>query len=276
MAGTGGPESALNLLEYEPSALRGKTFRRTLLPDPSGRVEFWDKPKHGHLYVIGADFAYGIAGRDYDAAVILDKTEHARTGIAPQVGELHGHWGESFHAILYATIRHWNGAFLLGERQVGLFTLRTLFDRYQVRWLYYEKDLEAAASVEGSAMKLGYNATGNDLAMAKLREAVRTKVLDLKSITLVEQMARVQWRGSTTEARTMEREPDERLKMKLSGGGSPDLVKACAYANLALECVHLFEQPLPKLAPNSLGAIAGLDELLPEIYGNKAASPHWR
>lgn len=238
-------------------------------------MEFWDDPIPGHQYVIGADFAYGIQGRDYDAAVVLDATEFMRTGVAPQVCEMHGHWGEAFHTLLYACIRYWNGAFLLGERQVGLMCLRTLYDRYQWRWMYYEKKLENAAAVEDSAMRLGYHKSGNDYMVARLREAVRIKRLDLRSTTLVEQLAKVQWRGSTAEARTMEREPDERLKMKLSGGGSPDLAWACGYANLALECVHEFEQERPKLPPGSLGMIAGLPELLPEVYGSSNKSPHW-
>ena len=79
------------------------------------------------------------------------------------------------------------------------------------------KKLENAAAVEDSAMRLGYLKSGNDYMVARLREAVRIKRLDLRSTTLVEQLAKVQWRGSTAEARTMEREPDERLKMKLSG-----------------------------------------------------------
>lgn len=265
----------MNIIDCDPSQLMGKKFRFIDLPDPSGRVEFYAKPEPGHLYVVGADFAYGIEGRDYDAAVILDKTVHQKTGVAPQVGELHGRWGERFHTILYASMIYWLEGFLLGERQVGLFTLRTLFDRYQLRYMYYEKDLTSAAGAETASMKLGHHKSANDLVMAKLRAAIRNRTLDLRSTTTIEQMAKLQWRGPSSEERTLEREPDERLKIKLSGGGSPDLVMATAYANMALECVHQFVKPSPRFQPGSFGDMMGLAESMPDLYGTQEGGVKW-
>lgn len=257
------------LHECDPPQLVGQKFIFTPLTRGKDRIQFWESPVPGHIYVVGADFAYGIQGRDFDAAVILDATALAKTGQAVQVGELHGHWGETFDTALYAAIRYWADAFLLGERQVGLFTLKRLWSKYSLRYMYYHRDLNTGQDMASDVPALGWHRSGNDLAMREFRLAAKQGHMLLRSQQTIEQMGKLQW-VSKAEEGGADREPDERLKMKLQGGGSPDLVMAAMYANFALSQVHQFEKPEPVFMPGSYGDVFGLEKTLPELFKPKS------
>lgn len=230
-------------------------FRFTPIQHPKGTMRVWEQPKDDHTYVCGADFAYGIEGRDWDAAIVLDITERP----ARQVAELYGHWGEQFDRPLYAMLRWYNDAFLMGERQVGLPTLRRLYREYEFRNLYYQRDESAKSSPVTD--KLGWPRVGNDLTTREFRRAVVDKGIVLRSKRLVEQMRRVVWFSPREMQQRSERGRDETLQIRLQGGGSPDLAIAAMYAHYAaaFEQQH-FPRSRQPYAQDTLGAILGHNE----------------
>lgn len=218
---------------------------------PGGRVEVWEEPQRGEEFCVGADFAYGIPGRDYDAAVVF------RRGPLPirQVAEVHGHWGEVFDKILYALCRYYNDAYLLGERQVGLASLSRLYHEYGYMHMFGDRD---ESSKNRRRLKtLGYHQGTGDVTLPKFRRAVRDRHVILRSRTLIEQMGKLQFRarGSMDSMEAV----DADMKIKLAGGGSPDLVRAASYGWHALAEVPWAEKVVPKYAPNTLGAMLGHD-----------------
>jgi len=56
-------DSPDNVLHIKPEA------------NPNGYVRMWEYPKGGHDYVIGADVAEGLEGRDYSSAHVLDRED---------------------------------------------------------------------------------------------------------------------------------------------------------------------------------------------------------
>jgi hypothetical protein len=247
----------MNLLDITPERLKGRLFGFTTLTDPSGRVTVWEEPKDDHTYVIGADFAYGIEGRDYDAACILDIT----TRPFVQVAELHGHWGERFDRVLYAALRLYGDAFLLGERQVGLPTLRRLYREYEHRTMYYQRDEENKSSAVTD--RLGWPRVANDITTREFRRAVLDRQVIIRSKITIEQMRRTVWYSPREKTAGADRSRDEALQIKLNGGGSPDLVIAAMYAYYAgaFEAVHFPKPPKP-FAEGTYGALLGWNERL--------------
>src|SRR5690606_33069958 len=93
-------------------------------PGERGRVTIFEQPDLTRTrYIIGHDSAYGLEGKDFDYAVVLDRN----TG--RQVAEAQGRWGDvQWAMVLYALYHYYGQAFLVGERQVGLITMRRLYD----------------------------------------------------------------------------------------------------------------------------------------------------
>lgn len=252
----------MSIATLSPEKLKGRAFRHAPTPDPEGRVEVWKPPIRGREYVMGFDAGYGLSGRDFDTISVMDITSKADTGIPEQVAEAEGHWGPALHTVAFALHRWYNNAFVLGEAQVGLFTLRWLWDHYGVRHMYRRKDHAQQIPHSGDNERLGWHKGANDLALATFREAVAMGKVVLRSSRTVEQMKRMQWRPRTSESSTGEREGDERLTVKLRGGGSPDLVMASMYGYFASTQVAYFPRPKPMFPVGSLGDLAGLESLL--------------
>ena len=250
---------ALDLMTAEPKLLRQQ---RHWLFQPGlatiggrGRLEVWEAYNPEHDYAVGADFALGLEGRDYDSAVVLDYS------VSPvrQVAVLHGHWGETFDRPLYALLRYYGGprntwAFLCGERQYGLPCLQRLYTEYQVGWMYYDRDEDVRT--RRMTAKLGYWRSVGDIAVPRLARAIADKKIILRDRETIRQVGKLQWVPKNKAADPAEVD-DKGLKMKLSGGGSPDLAMALAYAWLAAEEVPKFEKPKLALPAHSLGAILG-------------------
>lgn len=255
----------VDLFKLSPEDLRDQPFIFLELEGGDGdgnRIEVYEEPLDWRTYVLGFDSAYGIPGRDWDAAIILDQTAQAETGRARQVGELHGHWGPEFDIVLYAALLFWNEAFCIGERQVGLFHLDRLWNKYGYRWMYYQRDPTKPGRPKTQKLgedaireKVGHHSGAGDSMMRNLRLAVRDDSIDLRSRALMQQMGKLQYRAPEREQKTGEREPDTELKMKLIGGGSPDLVKACAFTwHACREIIH-YDKPTPAYPEDSLGEL---------------------
>lgn len=254
----------MTLLTSHPPDLIDRNFQLSAVTDQSGRVEVWGRPEWG--CGIGMDAGYGIPGRDYDALVVLDPEPVG--GKWRQVGELHGHWGPRLPKVMYAAARYWNEAFIVGERQVGHFALDSLWNEYGYRNLYRERN--PTRPNHPMALNLGHPRAQDDLMMRRLREAVIENRLELRSEALIDQLSRCTF-YSPKEKGHEDKVADEGLKIKLTGGGSPDLVMALAYALAAVAEMPRQEIRRKPYAPDTLGAILGhnalegLDE--PEMEG---------
>jgi len=238
------------LADCTTEQLLGKEFKFIEAPELNLRITVWENPVKDHIYALGFDAAYGILGRDCDAAVVLDKTTHP----IRQVCEIQGWLGERFTPVVYACARYFNDAFIVGERQVGLATLRRLYDvpprGFGYRYLYYDRDETKRARSVGD--KLGHHRTHDDVTMRNLRLAVQRNEVEIRSEQLLDQMSRLQFRDTLRDQD--ERAEDEKLRVKLAGGGSPDLVMGLCYAWHGIREVGKFDVPdKPKYPPGSFG-----------------------
>lgn len=239
------------LLDLRPDELlQAVGFR--LGPDaiPGVRVSIFEEPKPGKQYCIGGDFALGIQGRDKDAFCVLDNTQARKV----QVAEVEATLGEVADKMLFGLAMFYNGAFILGERQFGLPSLRRLLKDFGYGWLFYERD--ETKRTRPVSDKLGYWKAGNwtsDPALRALRVAIRQGDIEIRSRPLLDQLAKLQFKARTSI--DPEHAHDADMQVKLSGGGSPDLVMALAYAYHACHEVDFFPQVAPRYAHGTAGDI---------------------
>jgi hypothetical protein len=257
----------MSLLELSPSQLCAvKRFTIEDLPmGPNQRFAVFKRPHPRHNYVLGADFAHGMSDGDFDVAQVFDRN----TTPWEQVAVLHGRWGETrFHKLLYALLRLYNDAFLIGERQVGLATLRHLYDDYYYSYMYFEKD-------EGKGQKpltdrLGHATTANDITLTNLRRVIRDnpknpQLLIYDGPTLLE-VEKMQWQARGTKAQQMMLAgrlvvPDQQLKASAPPKLHDDLVIGAALGLKGLECVGAFEEEKQKYAIGTYGHLDDPDAL---------------
>lgn len=244
----------ISVLELDPRRLRGRTFRLEELAENGGRIAWREEPRPGAVYSLGADMAYGLEGRDYDAAVVL------RVGKpCVQVAEAHGHWGPRFDRVLYALARHFNDAFVVGERQVGLFALSSLFHEFGYTNLYGDRD---ETKTSRKALKsLGYHrpSADTDVTMPKLRRAIIEGSCLILSDETLAQMSAYQFRPRSGVS--LEEATDSDLKCKLVTGGSPDLIMAAAYAFHGCEEVQWVEEEPKGYGRGTMGDIMDHDAI---------------
>lgn len=232
---------------------------------PGLRISIYEEPHPAKLYAIGADFGLGMDHSDKDTACVMHDDGTRRF----QVAEVEGTLGEYADKVLYGLAMFYGGAFILGERQVGLPSLRRLLRDFGYGWLFYERD-ESKRNRPVSD-KLGYFKKGNwtnDPALRALRLAIRQGDIAVRSKQLIDQLSKLQFKARTS----IEPEDalDEDMKVKLAGGGSPDLVMACAYANHACDEVDHFPVIAPTYPEGSLGDILGHDE----VFEDEPAQPY--
>lgn len=243
--------------ELTPQELRNGRFIVGPVPDPRGSVRIYVPPAIGQTCVIGADFAYGLEGRDLDTAVVFDKSVTPVRHLATVAGR----WGERFDRVLYALAMYYGGAFILGERQVGLPTLRRLLSEYLYTYLYYGRNEHERHRAVSD--KLGHPRTYDDITLRNLRRAAIDGLFELRDDSIIDQMGRLKYH-SKTELTTEGKVEDYRLKITLAGGGSPDLVMATCYAWHACGEVEHFEQAKPLFETDSMGAALGYEDLYRE------------
>lgn len=239
------------LLRATPKDLIAKTFAFEDLPTEGGRVEMWEKPDTKAQYVLGADFALGIPGKDWDTICILKRT---RQPPYPQVFEAQGHWGPDFDRLLYAAATFYCGAFVVGEaNNTGTFILSRLYHEYGYYFLFGDRD--ETKKGRKTLRRLGcWKGTGA-IVLPKFRRAVKGGEVLIRSKPLLDQMRKLQFKAKSSVEPAAALDTD--LQVKLAGGGSPDLVMAAAYAHHGIEEVGYFEEPTPKFAPGTLGDILG-------------------
>lgn len=231
-----------------------------ITPDSMGedaRISLYALPVSGHQYVIGSDFAYGIAGRDYDAGVVLDKS----TWPIEQVAELEGRWGnDRYDRLLYCMARIYNNAFIVGERQVGLSVLRSLVNNFEYGYLYYNRD--EASRGRRRQDSLGHAKVAGDPLIPRLRAAIREDHLILRSERNAGQVRAYQFRPKGKQKEKTEDMRDSDLTMGAPSGEFDDLVNADAYAWKGIEEIHLFDDEKPIFEEGTAGAALGMAKAL--------------
>lgn len=231
--------SLQSVLSMTPAQLReAAEFIVVPVKEQHLRIDIYEAPIKGHRYALGFDAAYGILGRDDDAVSVMDK----ETSPVRQVAEIQGKLGERLDRVVYACAKYYNDAFVVGERQVGLATLRRLITEYEYTYLYYERD--EVKRGRPPMDKLGHPRVHDDVHLRELRRASIDHEFELRSEALIDQMTRTEFRDRNKPAMDdSERKEDEKLVVKLAGGGSPDLVMALCYTWLGIREMGKFPAP---------------------------------
>lgn len=213
--------------------------------DGRGTVTLFERPDPEHSYVIGFDTAYGLVNGDLDYAVVLDRN----TG--KQVAEARGHWGDETWAKVLAGLHlMFNQAFIVGERQVGLITLRRLYDEMGVGFMYYDRD-ESQRSKRRSDL-LGHHKRAGDVVIRYLRVAIATGERTVRSRELHRQLTKFQFKSQRVSVDVADA-GDEDLGMSAPEGDHDDGVMALMYAHLGLREVARFPEPKPRYAFGTYG-----------------------
>jgi hypothetical protein len=213
-------------------------------------------------YVIGFDSALGLSDGDFDYAVVLSRN----TG--RQVAEAQGRWGDvQWAEVLEALYWYYGEAFVLGERQVGLPTMRRLYDEKGVTYQYFDRDDSTPGRRHSD--KLGHHRRKGDLVIPRLRRTLggrdhRGQLLPcevtIRSRELFRQVGKYQFRPRSS-TKEMHEVHDEELSMGAPAGDHDDGVMGLVYANLALGEVARFPEPVkPKYGPGAAGTLLDHDE----------------
>lgn len=205
-----------------------------------GRITIYEPPDPEATYVMGADFAYGLIDNDYDACVVLKKT---RDGVIEQVAEAHGHWGDIFFAKVLQELGLWYyGAFLVGERQVGLPCMRRLYDEMGYGFIFKQRREQSRSRRISDA--LGHHRSAGDTIIPNLRLAIQRGDIILRSEDLLHELKLYQFRPRRTTDDRIEGLASVDLTTGAPQGSHDDLVMALAYGWHG--CREIGEAKLPE------------------------------
>ncbi len=231
-----------------------------------GRITLFRQPTAAGRYVLGFDSAWGLEGKDFDYASVWDR----ETG--EQVAEAQGHWGDDQWVDNLEALHHYyNGAFIVGERQCGLWAMRALYDKRGIGYQFYNRD--EAKRARRRSDTLGHFRSTGDLTISYARVAVAGEVVNgvrmpstitIRSRELHRQMCAYQFR-SQNSARTY----DEILNSQQLTTGAPDGdhddgVMSLVYGVLGLREAEHYEPeqitPEPGTAGEDMAQVFALEE----------------
>ena len=244
----------IELEGLDPSALRNITdFGVENPPEPMRRVTMFRDPIEGHRHAAGVDWALGLPGRDKDTLCMLDVDSDP----PEQVMQISGHWGETFDRVVYGACKIFPSTFLVGEaNSIGLGRLQRIYKDFGYKWVYFENRGGERKKLRRRSDNLGaYRSQPArlDPIISAFRRIVIDKGIDLRDEPLIDQMGKLQW---TVVSESIEHADatDSDLVMKLSGGGSPDLVMSAALAYWGLLKMDLYKQPSPDVDALEVGS----------------------
>ena len=217
-----------------------------------GRVTIFEEPEVESTYVAGADFAAGLVGRDYDALLIGRKTPE---GQLVQVAEAQGWWGDAqFADIIYALCVWYYNAFLVGERQFGLPTLRRLFDEYRYAAVYKGRSEQSRSRRPSD--NLGHHRSANDTIIPNLRSALCRGDIIIRSEDTLAELRQYQYqpkfKGPSVDVDMLR---SHEMVTSAPPGMHDDMVLACGYMWHAAREVGRFSMPEASYAPGTYGEI---------------------
>lgn len=225
-----------------------------------GRITIFEPPdpELAGNYVMGADFAAGLVGMDYDAACLGVKTAE---GELRQVAEAQGHWGDIFFAeVLFMLGVLYFEAFIVGERQFGLPCLRRLYDEMGYAYMYYNR--EEAQRARRMSDKLGHHRGVGDTIIPIHRLAVKRGDVQLVSPDSIQEHKRYQFRPRNKNDMIDDLERSADLTTSAPSGEHDDLVMAAAYmTHGAREMVH-FARPKRGYRRGTFGDLMQVEDVL--------------
>jgi hypothetical protein len=228
-----------------------------------GRITVYRTPNWGHNYCIGHDSAYGLEGKDKDYAVVLDRN----TGEI--VAEAEGWWGNAvWQRVLAQLHRYYNGAFICGEKQVGLVHMRALIDVYGIGYQYRSRREEDKNRPKRDT--LGHWRTHGDVAMGNLIAELSRPAKDCGVKILSPEIKRqVQMYQFLPKREKMEfsEAADADLQMGAPPGDHDDGVLALVYAWLGVQEVPFFESERPKFRRGTYGHM--MQKEFDALYGQE-------
>lgn len=231
-----------------------------------GYITIWEEPRPDSVYVMGADFAAGLVGRDYDALVIGRKDDE---GALVQVAEARGYWGDvTFAEIIYAAGLYYYQAFLVGERQFGLATLRRLYDEWNYARIYKGR-MEQSRSRRPSDL-LGHHRSAADTIIPNLRGALMAGDIVIRSEETLSELRQYQYMPKHKNVADPDLIKSHQMVTTAPPGLNDDLVLATAYCWHAAREVGRFVMPTKGYAPGTFGAVFQNDKVL---TGKKVRPP---
>ncbi len=228
----------------------------------TGRITIFEPPLEDEdsNYVIGADFAAGLVGKDYDTAMV---GRVLPDGQVLQVAEAVGQWGDVFFAeVLYALGVMYFEAFIIGERQFGLPCLRRLYDEMQYIYLYYQR--AEAKNIRRRSDLLGHHRSAGDTIIPNHRLAIKRHDIILVSTEAIGQHKRYQFKAKTKSEMIDEVTDSAKLTTGAPSGEFDDQVMSAAYMmHGAREKIH-YTKPKRTYRKGSFGDLMGLEDALNE------------
>jgi hypothetical protein len=222
-----------------------------------GTIRVFRPPEAGGQYVMGADFAAGLVGRDFDVCQVLMKREDGRL---EQVAIGRGWWGDvDFASVIFNLGTWYMNAFLCGERQFGLPTMRRLYDEMSYTWILRNRH-ESTRSRRMSDT-LGHHRHAGDTIIPNLATAIKNGDLVVHDQETIEELRQYQWRPKNKSVdRDMAK--SEHLTTGAPDGMHDDCVMALAYSVHASREVGKVSLPKPGYRPGTFGAIFRPDKHL--------------
>lgn len=225
-----------------------------------GRITIFEPPDPEQMdnYVMGADFAAGLEDKDYDAAIVGLKTAD---GQVRQVAEAHGHWGDVFFAeVLYKLGMLYYEAFLCGERQFGLPTMRRMYDEMGYVFMYFQRREEDRTRRHSDL--LGHHRGAGDMIIPNHKLAIKRQDFVLVSDAAIREHKRYQYQSKVKTELIDDVTRSDRLITAAPIGENDDLVMAGAYTmHAAREIIH-YVRPKRDYAPGSFGDVFKVSETL--------------
>jgi len=234
-------------------------FREHVLPE-RGRVTIYEMPDEDAFgsYVIGADFAAGLEGRDYDAAIVGRVTED---GQVRQVAEARGHWGNVFFAeTLWLLGVFYGEAFIVGERQFGLPCLRRLYDEMGYAYLYTRRNPEKRGMRISDS--LGHHRSSGDTVIPNYRLGIVRGDVALCSSDALQEHRRYVFRPRAVRKTIDEVGSSADLITGAPDGENDDLVMAGAYMWHGARNLSRFARPDRGYRPGTFGQVFKVDKVL--------------
>lgn len=243
------------LKEDGRTPIRGKYRFIADGPGDRGRVTIFRHPRADRRYVVSHDSAWGLEDKDFDYATVWDRL----TG--EQVAEAQGRWGDdTWVDVLEALHYYYYGAFLCGEKQVGLFAMRALYDKRGITYQYYNRD--EAKRARRRSDTLGYFRHAGDLVIKFARVALSGELVNgvkqppsitIRSRELHRQCRLYQFRA-TSSARTYEEIlQSSQLTTGAPSGDHDDGVMSMVYGVLGMREVGSFHDDEPAYEPGTVG-----------------------
>lgn len=241
-------------------------------PVEGGRITIYEPPDPDQRdnYIIGADFAAGLEGKDYDAAIVGVKTSE---GQVRQVAEAHGWWGDVFFAeVLYMLGVLYFEAFIVGERQFGLPAMRRLYDEMGYTYQYYRRAEDQRS--RRMSDRLGHHRSAGDTVIPNHRLAVKRGDCILVSKDAIREHKRYQFRSRNKTDTIDDVEVSSDLITGAPSGENDDLVMAAAYmTHGAREVVH-YTRPQRPHPRGTFGDVMDVERVLSGQSGKKNKDPY--